>query len=103
MVSTATETADIYVSARHARIAWLLYFTKLTIEINGQQHVGAWGRRLVVAPPGWYEIRVFFPYFNKPRCGEATLTAEVAAGQRIVVEYRAPHLESGPGTIRIAA
>jgi hypothetical protein len=40
---------------------------------------------------------------TKPRCGDAAVMVELAAGQRIDVEYRAPHLMSSPGKIRIVS
>jgi hypothetical protein len=102
-VTTSTDTAGIPATGRHTWLAWLLYFTKLTIETDGQKSVGPWGRRFVDAPPGRHQVRVFFKYVTKPRCGDAAVMVELAAGQRIDVEYRAPHLMSSPGKIRIVS
>lgn len=92
----------IEIIGRHNPLAWLLYFTKLTVEVDGQPEPGPWRRqRFIAVPPGPHRVNVFFKYFVKARCCEAGLDVQVAPGQVTKLEYRAPQLVTSPGKLKI--
>jgi len=93
--------SKVTIVAKHSPLAWALYFSKLTVEIDGQSSVGRWGNRIIELSPGRHEVKVFFKYLFKPRCGEAVVTVNVENDENTNIEYRAPALMSSPGKIRI--
>jgi hypothetical protein len=93
--------SNVTIFAQHSSLAWALYFSKLTIEVDGESSIGRWGSRIVDLPPGRHEVKVFFRYLFKPRCGEAAITVEVLNDVNMKIEYRAPALMSSPGKLRI--
>jgi hypothetical protein len=46
------DEVTIRVNGRHSPMAWLLYLTKLTIEVDGTPEKGSWGDRTVSVAPG---------------------------------------------------
>ena len=100
MANTEQQTG-IMVVGRHLSLAWILFFTKLTIEIDGVPHVGPWRPHFVPATPGSHEITVFFKYIGQPRCGEATMSVTVPDGTTVGIQYRAPKLMTSPGKLAL--
>jgi hypothetical protein len=94
----------IEIIGRHNPLAWLLYFTKLTIEVDGQPQQGPWRRqRFIAVPPGEHTVKVFFKYLAKARCCEAGTVVQVAPGHVTGLEYRAPQLMTSPGKLKAVA
>lgn len=92
----------IEICGRHNPLAWHLYFTRLTVEVDGQPQQGPWRQqRFVAAPPGDHGVKVFFRYLAKRRCGEAGAAVQVAPGQVARLEYHAPRLTTSPGKLTI--
>jgi hypothetical protein len=84
-------------------LAWLLYFTKLTIEVDGIPSIGSWGRRELALDPGDHEVRVFFRYLWRPRCGEAAVRVQLSPEEKQAVSYRAPWLMTGAGKLQLVS
>lgn len=95
------EQATVRVNGRHSPMAWLLYATKLTIEVDGVPQKGSWGDRTISVPPGRHEVKVYFKYITKPRCCEARVTVDTVDGQTVAMEYRTPMMMTSPGRLTV--
>ena len=93
--------ATIRVNGRHSPLAWLLYLTKLTIEIDGAPQKGAWGDRAVTVTPGRHEVKIYFKYITKARCCEAGATVDAGDGQTVAMEYRTPMWMTSAGRLKV--
>ncbi len=89
----------IAVVGSHASLNWTLLFTKLTVEVDGEGHVGPWRGVAVPTSPGGHEVRVFFRYVGQPRCGEAASRVTVGERGLVRLRYRAPALITSAGTL----
>jgi hypothetical protein len=103
-MTTPAPGEGIEIIGRHNPLQWLLYFTKLTVEVDGQPEQGPWRRRRVIAvPPGEHRVSVYFKYLGKPRCCAAETVVQVAPEQVTRLEYRAPQLMTSPGKLKTVA
>lgn len=90
----------IELTAKHSPLAWLLYFTKLTVSVDGNAQVLNWGTHSFDTSPGTHKLEVSFGYLGKQR-GPAALDVPVTDGQLTRVSYSAPWLMTAPGKMRI--
>jgi len=93
--------ATIRINGRHSPLAWLLYLTKLTVEIDGAPETGSWGDRTATVPPGRHEVKIYFKYLTKSRCCEAAVTVDAADGQTVALQYRTPLLMTAAGRLTV--
>jgi hypothetical protein len=93
--------ATIRINGRHSPMAWLLYMTKLTVEIDGTPQTGSWGDRVISVPSGRHEVKIYFKYLTKSRCCEAGTTVDAAEGSTIAMEYRTPMMMTAPGRLTV--
>ncbi len=100
---TSDGQAQVVVTSKHIFLAVFLYFTKITIEIDGVAHIVGWGRQSVDVAPGSHDVRVFFKYLFKARTGEAGTTVNVPAGATVSLLYRAPLLMWSAGRLKITS
>jgi hypothetical protein len=91
----------IIISGHHSPMAWILVFTKLTVEIDGRPVVGPWRKHFILTEPGDHHIDVFFNYIGQPRCGEASVDVQVQEGSAVALAYRASSLMTSPGRLEI--
>jgi hypothetical protein len=91
----------IIISGHHSPMAWILVFTKLTVEIDGRPMVGPWRKHFIPTEPGDHHIDVFFTYIGQPRCGEASVDVQVQKGSAVALAYRASSLMTSPGRLEI--
>jgi hypothetical protein len=91
----------IIISGHHSPMAWILVFTKLTVEIDGRPVVGPWRKHFIPTEPGDHHIDVFFNYIGQPRCGEASVAVQVQEGSAVALAYRASSLMTSPGRLEI--
>ena len=84
---------------RHLSLAWILFFTKLTVEVDGEPHVGPWKPHFIPVAPGPHTVTVFFKYIGKDRCGEASIPVTVPEDGSVGLQYRAPKLMTSPGKL----
>ncbi|MEY9932660.1 hypothetical protein ABH926_007311 [Catenulispora sp. GP43] len=95
------QRTTIRVNGRHSPMAWLLYLTKLTIEVDGTPQRGSWGDRTISVAPGRHEVKVYFKYIAKARCCEAGLTVDTTDGQTVSMEYWTPMMMTAPGRLTV--
>ncbi|MEZ5213251.1 hypothetical protein [Gordonia sp. (in: high G+C Gram-positive bacteria)] len=80
-------------------LAWILYFIKPKVEIDGQQIPAVWGDNTIPLPPGQHHLHVHVPYILPPKIGPADATVNVAPGQTVGMEYRAPAWTFSKGSL----
>lgn len=81
-------------------MAWLFFFIKPKVLINGHEVPTAkWGRNEIALPAGQYHLHVHVPYFLPPKIGPADLNVTVAPGTPVELEYRAPLWNFSPGSL----
>jgi hypothetical protein len=66
----------IELDAKHNPLAWLLYFTKLTVAVDGQAQQLGWGRRQIQVAPGAHTVEISFGYMGRQR-GPASINVHV--------------------------
>lgn len=90
----------IVVNTQFFPLAWLLFFVKPKIAVDGHEiPVTGWGRAVLPARPGQHHVHVEVPYFLPPKLGPADATAEVRPGQFTELEYKAPLWAFSPGAL----
>jgi hypothetical protein len=92
----------IAVDTQFFPLAWLLFFFKPKIAIDGQEMpVTGWGRTVLPARPGQHHVHVEVPYWLPPKMGPADATADVRPGQVAELEYKAPMWAFSPGSLGV--
>jgi hypothetical protein len=89
----------ITVTGHHNPLAFFLYMTHLTIEVDGQAVAGGWKDRFVPTAPGDHQLNVYFWYLGRKRCCEASATVQVPEGAAAAMRYKAPQLMFSPGRL----
>lgn len=92
--------SGIELTATHNPLAWLLYFTKLTVTVDGSQQRLPWGTNTILTEPGTHRIDVSFGYLGRQR-GAASIEVPVPAGGKAKIRYKMPSWMSAPGRITI--
>jgi hypothetical protein len=101
-MTTPASGEGIEVIGRHNPLQWLLYFTQLTVEVDGEPQRGPWRRqRFIAAPAGQHRVNAFFRYLTMARACEAVLDIQVSPGQVARLEYRAPIFVTSKGKLRV--
>jgi len=90
--------AILCVFGKHRAFEPLYYFTRLTIEVDGEAHVGRWGERTLPLAPGPHDVVIYFKYFGR-RCSEATTNVDALEGSTISLRYKTPRLVTYPGRL----
>ncbi len=81
----------IAVTAKFFPLAFLLFFFKPKVLIDGHELArSGWGRRVISVPPGQHHVGAYTPYLLPSRMGPADTVVTVEPGQLLELEYRAP-------------
>ncbi|MGC4960922.1 hypothetical protein [Gordonia sp. DT101] len=72
-------------------LAWVFFFIKPSISVNGYELPRSpWGRTVVPMPPGQHHVHVHVPYLLPSRLGPADTVIPVHPNQVTEAEYKAP-------------
>jgi hypothetical protein len=92
----------IVVNMQFFPLAWLLFFFKPKIALDGQEMpVSGWGRTHLPARPGQHHVQVHVPYFLPPKLGPAETAVDVRPGQVAELEYKAPLWSFSAGSLGV--
>jgi hypothetical protein len=80
----------IAVTTKFFWLAWIFFFIKPKVFLNGHEVAAVWGRNVIPVQPGQHHLHVHVPYFLPPKVGPADLAVPVHPGQTVELEYRAP-------------
>jgi hypothetical protein len=97
---TAAQSTGIEVEMRHSPLAWLLYFTRPTVEIDGHPNRTRWGRQFFPAAPGQHTVTVYFGYLGRKETGKNSIAVDVPEGQVRRVEFKMPSWMLAKGKMR---
>jgi hypothetical protein len=101
--SPAGSRTGLTISGHHSPMNWILVFTKLTVEIDGEPVIGSWRKHFIPTEPGDHHIAVYFKYIGQPRCAEASVDIQVGKGETVALAFRAPNLMTAPGRLEVRA
>jgi hypothetical protein len=80
----------IAVTTKFFWLAWIFFFIKPKIFLNGHEVAAVWGRNVIPVQPGQHHLHVYVPYFLPPKVGPADLAVPVHPGQTVELEYATP-------------
>jgi hypothetical protein len=80
-------------------LQWLLFFTSIGVEVNGQRQKRPWGLTTFDLPPGSYHLKIYFNYLFGP-AGIAEHQVNVYAGYATRLNYSPPFFVFMSGSIR---
>ncbi|MCX7025120.1 MAG: hypothetical protein NT080_10925 [Spirochaetes bacterium] len=83
-------------------LSFFLFFCTPRIEINGNVHEKRWGTHFFEIPPGTCKITVYFRYLFMSRCGENSISVDVAQGTIKRVRYNMPLLMTAKGSLKVS-
>ena len=88
-----TPGAGITVTTKFFVLAFLLYFFKPVIHVDGSPGVkNTWGTTFFPLPPGQHTVRCYVPYLFFPTMGDNSVTVDVPPECVIDVTWNAPWL-----------
>jgi hypothetical protein len=91
--------AAVAVTTKFFPLAWLLYFFKPNITVDGQPMTGTWGRNTIPVAPGAHQVHVHTPYILPTKVGKAEVMVNVGPGQTAELEYKVPMLIWARGSL----
>jgi hypothetical protein len=94
------EGSGIEVTAKHNPLAWLLYFTKLTVTVDGQPERLSWGTHVMQAEPGLHRLEISFGYLGRQR-GAAAADVTVPESGAVKVQYKMPSWMFAAGRLTV--
>ena len=94
MTQTGAESG-ITVRTKFFPLAFLLYFFKPKIHVDDGYAIDEpWGTHFFALPPGRHTVRCYVPYLFYKTMGDNSVSVDVAPGQVVDVQWRAPWLVS---------
>lgn len=98
---TPSDQAVIEVTTSFFFLAFLLYFFKTEVVLNGSGAPQSWGTTTIPVPPGQYTVEVWCKYFAAPQMGRNGVVVDAAPGTVTRIRWRAPWLIWLQGKIEV--
>lgn len=83
-------------------LAWLLYFCRPVVEINGYPNRLGWGTHFLDLPPGRFVVAIYFPYMFSARCGLNSCEIMLQPGMVRRISFYMWPLMFIPGSITVS-
>jgi hypothetical protein len=87
-------TAAIEVKTGFMFLAFLLYFFKPVISVDGVANQASWGVTRIPVAPGRHQVEVWLPYLFARHMGRNGIVVDVAQGSVVAISWRSPWLVS---------
>jgi hypothetical protein len=84
---SAQPPTGIEVKTGFLPLMFLLFLCTPTVVINGYSYRVPWGSHYWELQPGYYQVRVFYPYLFLPEAGANEINVEVRPGQVTRIDY----------------
>lgn len=97
-----TDGSGIVLTAKHNPLAWLLYFTKLTVTVDGTAQKLAWGTSTIPAEPGLHQLDISFGYLGRQR-GPASIEVNVPPTGSVALTYKMPSWMFAAGRLTVTS
>jgi hypothetical protein len=91
--------AIVTIEAKFSPLAFLVFLTKFTIEINGSRGLGSWGKRTVSLPSVQHTMKLSFRYPGSD-VGKASVPLSLIDGVSPVYQYKEPWLVFLKGRVK---
>ncbi len=82
-------SGTLKVITKHNPFAWVLNFIKVNVTVDGYTNSGPWGEQYVTVAAGTHVVDINYRYLGMA-CAKASATLNVAEGQTVTLDYRAP-------------
>jgi len=99
----ASDQAVIEVTTSFFVLAFVLYFCKAYVCIDGQAAQQKWGAVSIPVAPGRHQVEAWTNYFIAPQMGRSAVTVDAAPGTVTRVRWKAPWLIFLKGPIKITS
>lgn len=93
----------IEVTAKFFPLAFLLFMTKPTIEIDRKPNTVSWGKHRFDVSPGRHTVKVSFKYLWLNEAGANSIDVEVPVGATVRVRYYMPPWMFAKGSLKVQA
>ncbi len=100
-VPTSSDQAVIEVKTSFIFLAFLLYFFKPVVALNGAEQKQNWGTVSIPVPPGRYTVEAWCNYFLAPHMGRNGVVVDVAPDTVTRIHWKAPWLIFLQGSIGV--
>jgi len=95
------DQAVIEVKTSFIFVAFILYFCKPRVALNGQEAIQSWGTVSIPVVPGRYTVEAWTNYFLAPQMGRNGVVVDAAPGTITRVHWKAPWLVFLKGPIAV--
>ncbi len=99
----SADQAVIEVTTSFFVLAFVLYFCKAYVCIDGQAAPQKWGAVSIPVTPGRHQVEAWTNYFIAPQMGRNGVTVDAAPGTVTRVRWKAPWLIFLKGPIKITS
>jgi hypothetical protein len=89
------------VTTKFFPLAFVLFFCKPRIQIDGKTYPRSWGTHFLKLKPGQYKVRIYFPYLFISECGLAKVKVTIHPGEVTHLTYEMPPWMFAAGSITI--
>ena len=96
-------TSGLRIIKKFFPLAWILYFLKPNVSINGYAQRSTWGETFHPLPPGSYQVRVSYPYLFIKEASPGDAIVNVGPGQAVTLRYKVPVFVFLKGKLTIEA
>ena len=91
----------IEVTTSFFALAFLLYFCKPRVSINGHESIRPWGTASIPVPAGRYNVEAWTHYLFYSHMGRNGVVVDVAPGTVTRVKWKAPWLAFLQGSMKV--
>lgn len=95
--------AVIEVTTSFFFLAFLLFFCKTVVALNGRGEPQSWGTTAIPVPPGRYTVEAWCKYFVAPEMGRNGVVVDAAPGTVTRIRWKAPFTIWGRGAMDVTS
>ena len=102
MTQNAAEGGAIRVKTGFRALAFMLNLVKTRLVVdNGPPVMQPWGETVIPVAPGRHSVECWFRWGVYQKAGDSSVNVDVAPGQTVLLEYRAPYFVFSQGQWKV--